>query len=220
MLLPGFGPELARLEQMRVDDWLRAARSAWADVRARAERATLIGFSMGGAVAVHLAAEAGLAPDQLVLLAPHWRFADPRALALPFGKYVIRQFKPFDRVSFDDPRVRRFFAEMEPDADLNDPAVRRRLRDYGAIPTEALDQVRRIGLAAVTMASRVSAPTTIVQGLEDRVTLPRHTRALAKRIGADLREIPGDHLIVDPTREAWASVRDTVVRLAAGLGAA
>jgi hypothetical protein len=105
---------------------------------------------------------------------------------------------------------------MEPEADLDDPAVRRRLRDYGAIPTEALDQVRRIGLAAIAVASRVSAPTTIIQGVEDRVTLPRHSRMLAKRIGAEMREIPDNHLLVDPSKATWGVVRDTVVTLAGG----
>ena len=216
MLLPGFGPELARLEQVRVDDWLRAARAAWRELREQAEHTTLIGFSMGGALALRLAAEAGMAPDQLILLAPHWKFADRRTLALPFGKYVIRQFKPFDRVNFDSPDVRRMFAELEPEADLDDPAVRQRLRGYGAMPTEALDQVRRIGNAAMAVAPRVAAPTTILQGSDDTVTLPRHSRTLARRIGADLREVPGDHLIVDPSREGWPMVHERVVSLATG----
>jgi carboxylesterase len=216
-LLPGFGPELSQLEQVRVADWLLAAREAWRELREQAEHATLIGFSMGGAVALRLAAESGLAPDQLILLAPHWKFADRRTLALPWGKHVIRQFKPFDRVNFDNPEIRLMFAELEPEADLDDPHVRRQLRSYGAIPTEALDQVRRIGNAAVAAASGLTVPTTILQGRDDTVTLPRHSRTLARRIGADLREVPGDHLIVDPSRESWSAVLDLVVRLAAGL---
>lgn len=216
LLLPGCGPDLSRLEHVRVDDWLQAARGAWHEMREQAEHATLIGFSMGGAVALRIAAEAGLAPDQLILLAPHWKFADRRTMALPFGKYVIRQYKPFDRVKFDNPDVRRLFAELEPEADLDDPEVRRRLRAYGAMPTAALDQVRRIGNAAMAVAAQVAAPTTILQGRDDTVTLPRHSRTLAKRIGADLREVPGDHLIVDPSREAWSAVQDLVVRLATG----
>ena len=33
-------------------------------------------------------------------------------------------------------------------------------------------------------------------------------------MGAELREIPGDHLIVDPQRPSWSAVKDTVRRLA------
>jgi hypothetical protein len=39
-------------------------------------------------------------------------------------------------------------------------------------------------------------------------------------MGAELREIPGDHLIVDPERPSWSAVRDTIIRLATGTGAA
>ena len=95
VLLPGFGADIARLKTVRAKEWLAAARAAWEETREGASRTTLIGFSMGGAVALRLAAEAGLAPDQLILLAPHWKFADRRAVVLPVAKYVIREFKPF-----------------------------------------------------------------------------------------------------------------------------
>src|SRR5262249_44565470 len=73
VLLPGFGPDTPRQSTVRAEDWLDAARSAWHDLRRGAERTTLIGFSMGGAIALSLAAEAGLVPDHLVLVAPHWK---------------------------------------------------------------------------------------------------------------------------------------------------
>ena len=62
VLLPGFGAIIARLKEARAEEWLAAARAAWEETREGATRTTLIGFSMGGAVALRLAAEAGLAP--------------------------------------------------------------------------------------------------------------------------------------------------------------
>jgi hypothetical protein len=47
-----------------------------------------------------------------------------------------------------------------------------------------------------------------------------YSRQLAARMGADLHEIPGDHLIVDPKRSSWNAVRDIVVTVAAGSGSA
>lgn len=218
VLLPGFGADIARLKEVRAREWLAAAREAWEETREGAIHTTLIGFSMGGAVALRLAVEAGLTPDQLILLAPHWKFADRRAVVLPVAKYVIRQFKPFGRIDFDSPDMRRMLAELAPGADLDDPEVRYALRNSATIPTCALDELRRVGLSAVARASRVSAPATIVQGLQDTTTLPAYSRELAARIGADLREIPGDHLIVDPERSSWSAVRDTVISLATGTG--
>jgi carboxylesterase len=219
VLLPGFGPDIARLKKVQAEEWLNAARAAWQEIREGASRTTLIGFSMGGAVALRLATEAGLAPDQLVLLAPHWKFADRRAVVLPVAKYLIREFKPFGPIDFDSPDMRRMLAELAPGADLDDPEVRHALRNSATIPTRALDELRRIGVSA-TRAPRVSAATTIVQGLQDTTTLPAYSRELAARMGAELHEIPGDHLIVDPERPSWSAVRDTVIRLATGTGAA
>ena len=62
--MPGFGQDIARLKNVRAEDWLAAAREAWLQTREGAEHTTLIGFSMGGAVALRLAAETGLTPDQ------------------------------------------------------------------------------------------------------------------------------------------------------------
>ncbi|MBA2595753.1 MAG: alpha/beta fold hydrolase [Chloroflexia bacterium] len=214
VLLPGFGEDISQLKHVRADDWLGAARRAWVETRRDAEHTTLIGFSMGGAVALCLATEAGLAPDRLILLAPHWKFADRRTVVLPIAKYLIREFKPFGRVDFDNPDIRRMFADMAPGADLDDPEVRHQLRDSATIPTHALDELRRIGVSAAKAAPRVSVPTTILQGLQDTTSLPAYTRALAARMGADLLEFPGDHLIVDPGKPSWATVRDAIVRLA------
>jgi carboxylesterase len=218
VLLPGFGADIARLNKVRAEEWLAAARAAWEETREGASRATLIGFSMGGAIALRLAAEAGLAPDQLILLAPHWKFADRRAVVLPVAKYLIREFKPFGHIDFDSPDMRRMLAELAPGADLDDPEVRYALRNSATIPTRALDELRRVGLSAAASATRVSAPTTVVQGLQDMTTLPAYSRALAARVGADLREIPGDHLIVDPQRPSWGAVSETVISLATGRG--
>jgi carboxylesterase len=220
VLLPGFGADIARLKQVRAEEWMAAARAAWNEIREGASRATLIGFSMGGAVALRLAAETGLAPDQLILLAPHWKFADRRALVLPVAKYMIRELKPFGRVDFDSPDMRRMLAELAPDADLDDPRVRHELRNSATIPTSALDQLRRVGVSAAAGASSIASPATIVQGLQDTTTLPAYSRLLAARMGADLREIPGDHLIVDPQRPSWSAVRDAVVTLTTGAGSA
>lgn len=218
VLLPGFGDQIDRLRGVKARQWLATARDAWEEIRDGAERATLIGFSMGGAVALRLAAEAGLAPDQLILLAPHWKFADRRAVVLPLAKHIIRDYKPFGRADFDNPDMRRMFLEWSPGADLDDPAVRDRLRSAATIPTSALDELRRIGVKAATVAPRVTAPATILQGLQDSTTLPVHSRELARRMGADLSEFPGDHLIVDPNKPSWRTVRDTVVDLAVGAG--
>lgn len=219
-LLPGFGPEMGRLREVRAADWLAAAERAWTELLAEARRSVLIGFSMGGSVALGLAAEAP--PDRLILLAPYWRFAERLAFVLPLAKLVVRELRPFAGADFRDPDIRRGFAAMAPGLDLDDPAVQARLRREARLPTSALDELRRIGKLAVAAAPRVRAPTAILQASGDRTSLPANTRRLAARIGGPvaLHEYPGGHQMVLPDHPSWATTRDLVLRYATGVDGA
>lgn len=214
--LPGFGPEMDRLKSVRARDWLRSAGTAWDEVRTGAEQTTLVGFSMGGAIALILSA--WRPPDRLILLAPHWRFADRRALALPVAKHIVRAIRPFEKADFANPGVRQALVELVGDADLDDPAVQTRLRHETALPTATLDELRRVSTAGGNAARRVTVPTLVLQGRDDRTVLPGDTRRLALRLAGplQLREVAGGHVLVDDDGRGWQAVREAVTRFATG----
>src|SRR5450759_2402983 len=56
-LLPGHGRNMDAFEKSRATDWISAARSALAQMRSRHDSVSVVGLSMGGALAVLLAAE-------------------------------------------------------------------------------------------------------------------------------------------------------------------
>ena len=90
--LPGFGSDIARLGQVNEDDWVDGARAAFATVRDAMAISVLIGFSMGGAVALSVAAQ--LMPSRLILIEPFQRIPDWRARFLPFVGPVMKEIKP------------------------------------------------------------------------------------------------------------------------------
>lgn len=209
-LLPGFGPEIDQLPSVTADQWRRAAADAWSQVR-RASDATLIGFSMGAAVALQVAAD--LPPDRLILLAPFRRITDWRARFIPIARFVMPEIKPFANADFRDPRIRDAFALADPPVDLDDPAVQDRLRRESTLPLAALAQLNEVGARGVEAARRIDAPTLIVQGSRDTAVPLVDSRDLATRFAGpvDLRLVDIDHQMVRPDRAAFPQVRDAVL---------
>lgn len=218
-LLPGFGPAMHQLAGVGERDWLASAGGAWADVRARNSPTVLVGYSMGGALALRLAAE--WPPDRLVLIAPLWRLLGP---AWPLGALLpaVQRFVPSIGLlnhgsALDSPELRQFFARAAPDLDLDRPEVRAELRRHARLPTAAIAELWRLAIGSSAAARRVHVPTLVLQGRADRVVRPHDTRLLAGRLGGPvhLHELVAGHLLLDSTTSAWAHVRELIVRFVA-----
>ncbi len=193
---------------------MAAVRSALAELAADHHPILLMGFSMGGALALQAAAE--MAPDGLVLVAPFRQLGnDAQQLAWPLLRRVFRSFKPFAKADFSDPDVRRSVAEFLPDADLADPAVQRAVREL-AVPSSIIEELRRVGLAAWTAAPRVTARALVVQGTVDPVVQPKHTRALVARMPGSPRylEVPAGHDLLRPEAPGWPETVTAVLGFA------
>lgn len=199
MLLPGFGSEISKLGQIRHTDWLDAARQAWHDIRLHNEETVLVGYSMGGAVAMLLAAESP--PDALVLVAPFSRIDSWLFKSLPLLKHVVPAWRPFRDTDFDDPAVQSQIASMMPGLDLDDAATRDFLRNDVSLPLSALDELRRVGAAAFRAAPEITAPTLILQGSTDETVSPESCQTLATRLGGNVvyHELDAGHDLIRMT---------------------
>lgn len=212
MLLPGMGPEIGRLGEMTASIWKDASIARWREHVERYPRTILIGYSMGGAIALLQAA--AQPPDLLILLAPHVRMADRRAIALPLLKHIRKELLPFERTDFSDPGTRRWFEQTMPGLDLGDAAVQESLRTESRMPTPMLDELRKISAEGERAAAILQVPTVIVQGHADTIALPKHTRRIVAKTRnlVAYHEIAGDHMLPFDSFPTWPTVRDLVPR--------
>ncbi|MDX2137492.1 MAG: alpha/beta fold hydrolase [Chloroflexota bacterium] len=193
-LLPGFGTDIATLSQRRVRDWTAFVSQHITDLRGEHSRVVLVGFSMGGAIALNLVPKTPL--DQLALINPFTRLDVTLWNLLPVLHRVVPKYKPFQMVKldFNSPEVRKNIEQFMPGADLDNPQVRQQILSL-ELPTAALEQLRAVGQHAWDAAPQVMTPTLIIQATNDKTVPPAKTRALYERMrpGARFIEVSGEH---------------------------
>lgn len=217
VLLPGFGPDIEKLLHYTYQDWLNAVSTALSELRKQYRYVIVIGYSLGGALAI-LAASRQLI-DGLILMAPFWKVDHILWTLLPILKPVLRNIRPFRllKSNFDDPEVRTGIHNFLPGIDLDDPIVRQHIRDF-KLPLELFSQIRTTGQQAYQSAARIAAPTPVlvIQGTHDDLVKPPLTHKLAQqfRTAVNYVEVPAKHDLQVETGNAWTTVRAQVTEFA------
>jgi len=217
LLLPGFGSELDTLFERRYQDWIDATATTLEALRASHQPLVLVGYSMGAAVALNVAAQCPL--DGLILLAPFWRIGTPiQRLIWQVAKHIFRRPQPFKRANFSDPRLRQFVGGLLPELNLSDPATQSALRRL-RVPSSFADQVLDVGREAQKAIHRVSAPTLIVQGIDDETVRPEVTRELLQVFPRPIQyhELSAGHEFVRPSEPGHAELRNSALQFASHL---
>jgi len=105
--LPGHGTDRIDFMSTGAKEWIRRARDAYIELAAEYGRVRVVGHSMGGALALILAAD--YAPDRIALLAPAVALSDRRLWVTPLvGRLmpVIRQDAPPSAEDAEGERLR------------------------------------------------------------------------------------------------------------------
>lgn len=163
-LLPGHGRTLREFARVSADDLTWAAEKSYREVRASHERVAVIGLSMGGALAVQLAAHH---PDlaALGLLAPY--------LAMPPRIERMARLSRVWGVVLPAARSTDGKSVLDADEDARNLA-------YGVFTAAGLYALWETKRRAVAMLPRVTAPTLAIQSRQDnRISVADAERAFA-----------------------------------------
>jgi alpha-beta hydrolase superfamily lysophospholipase len=227
VLLPGFGPDIESLPQRRHDDWRQALLTALEALQQDHSPVLLVGYSMGGALSASVTSDILIsagngnagpsAPDGLLLLAPFTQVmpAPIEALWRPLRRFLPPYVRPLRWASFSQPHLRHSIRGMMPGINLDDPNVRRTLREI-AVPISIVSGLLENNRVARREGMKLDLPVLVLQGAHDEVARPRYTRRLVRRLGPGIRytEVDGGHSLVYPTDPVWPTVEKAVLDFA------
>lgn len=180
-LLPGHGHLPARLRAVSHRDWLETAERALRTLRQSCPSVIVIGHSMGAVAGAYLAARhADL--RGFVMLAP--LYTVPRRIlhAMPVLRHVMPWLYPLRMNLVPREVVEQRVLDFDPTLDLRDPQVLAWLDEGTKIPTDALDEMRKMARLARKLWARLNLPTLILQGDHDEALDPEHAHQIFKAL--------------------------------------
>ncbi len=169
--LPGHCTSPEELARTPWRAWQGAAEAAWARLGRRTERRAVVGFSMGGLLAIRLAAAhadvGALVTVGTPLGLPGWAERAARLLARLGPRAAL-------------PKLRG--------SDIKDPSARAASPSYDRIPAAAVGELVALARAARADLPRVRAPALVVHATHDHTAPYAHAARLAAGLGsADVR---------------------------------
>jgi carboxylesterase len=168
-LLPGHGTCWQDLNRTRWTDWYAAEASALDDLCSRCRSVVVGGLSMGGALALRLAARRGTDVTGLVLVNPAVTTEDPRLRVLPVVQYLLPSLPGIGN-------------------DIKKPGVTELA--YSRNPLRALYSLTRLWADVIADLPRISQPLLLLRSVEDHVVPAADSALILRRIhSTDVQEV-------------------------------
>lgn len=150
-LLPGHGRTLREFARSGASQWMTAVEDAYAALRVTGERVSVVGLSMGGALAASLSARHAEVPA-LVLLAPYLRHPP-----------LIRRIARFSGIV----GLLAPYLSGGSELSIHDDAERELSLAYRATTPRLLAELGRIADAGRAALPLLTMPTLLIQSRED-----------------------------------------------------
>lgn len=164
------GPALAghattpeALENSTRGDWIASAQMAFEELCARCDQVMVAGQSMGGTLALHLAANDLRVAAVVTLAAPLWLTGFAHRL-LPVVKHVMRWHRPGQ------------------DVDLYDPNAIEELYSHGLRSTRAIHEFTQLIAEVRDELPSIRAPVLVLHGGRDRTVDPGNAEEIERRL--------------------------------------
>lgn len=187
-VLPGHGLNPEDLHRTRWRHWAGAVQQAFDELAAECDSVAVAGQSMGGALALHLAATDLRVRAVASLATPLWLPGFLQHL-LPVISRVVRWHTPSS------------------DVDLWDQTAVEELHSYGIRSTTSILELKRLVATVRDELVQVRAPVIVLHGARDRTIEPECAAEIARRLissaATDLHVYPrsGHAVSVDVDRE-------------------
>jgi carboxylesterase len=197
-LLPGHGTSVADLDTTTWQDWIGHTSRSIDALAARCRRVVVVGQSLGGLIALYLAAQRREIAAVASLAAPLWLEGISARVArwAAAGRLPLRAIPKFGGSDVRDRRAR-----------ADNPC-------YPAIPTRALGQLVAFMHVVDAALPRVTQPVLVLHARQDHTAPVACAPRIAAAVGGRLRILPRSyHLIaVDVERDVVAAEVSTFMR--------
>jgi len=162
-LLPGHGTQWRDLNVTRWPDWYATVEREFDELAKECEQVFVFGLSMGGALALHLAAQKGTTVSGLVLVNPLVRMPGQSHRALPLVRHLVPSL----------PGIANDVAK--PDVDEG---------GYTRTPLHAAHSMAALTRLVQAELPQVTQPLLLFRSPQDHVVPPVSSRLLLSRISS------------------------------------
>ena len=192
--LPGHATRPADLNRMRWRDWYAAIEDGYSLLDNTCDRVVVMGLSLGGALALLLAAFHPVAG--VVAMATPYEL--PPRPSVRWLRYLLPALRPISAV------LRTF-----PKPSINDYKDQQAYRDhvsYSVFPIRSVPEVAGLLQTLREQLPTLLAPVLLMHAVEDRGVSPDNARSIFAQVGSDKKELiwienSGHVLTLEPARE-------------------